>query len=218
MRLLVADHDPLCRQAVRQAMSKRGDIDLVSEAAFIGEAVTGTVQHAPDVALIDADLPPLGGIAATAQLMAIDPALRVVVFSVREDEELALSGLEAGAAGFLNKDIDMSALARALISVSRGEAAISRRLALRTVTQLRSAAIKLRDMRPVESPLTDRQWQVLKLIEEGRTAAEIAEELHVSASTVRSHLRLSLRTLGARTPAEAVAAADRLRGGASISP
>jgi DNA-binding NarL/FixJ family response regulator len=211
--LLIADHDPLARQAVREAMSSREDVVVVAEASSSAEAVAAVMHEAPDIVLLDTELPPAGGISATAQLLAIEPRLPVVLFSVQDDEDVGLYGLEAGATGFLSKDIDMSALARALRSVVRGEAAVSRRLALHAIERLRTVTAQVRSMRPVRSPLTNRQWEILDLLGEGRTTSEIAQQLGLSSATVRGHLRMLLRALEAHTPAEAIQAAQRLRGG-----
>jgi two-component system, NarL family, response regulator LiaR len=212
-KLLVADHDPLARQAVREAMAGREDLEVVGEAATSMSAVATLRVRAPDVVLLDSALPPAGGVAATAQLLAMAPALRIVLFAITEDTELALAALEAGAAGFLCKDIELDALARALRSVAHGEAAISRRLAHLALIRLRSMASQLRGMRPVRSQLTNRQWEVLELLADGHSQSEIAAQLAVSPDTVRGHVRLLLRSLGASSPAEAVALAKRLRVG-----
>jgi two-component system, NarL family, response regulator LiaR len=213
VRLLLADHDPLARKAVREAMATRDDVLVVGEASNSNDSIAAVLEHAPDIVLLDVDLPPAGGVAATAQLLGIAPMVRVVLFTVREDEELGLAGLQAGATGFLSKDIDMSALARALKSVAGGEAAVSRRMALQAIIRLRSMASQLTSMRPVRSPLTNRQWEVLDLLAEGQGIAEIAQRLRVSVDTVRGHVRMLLRALGASSPAEAVRLADRLRSG-----
>jgi DNA-binding NarL/FixJ family response regulator len=212
VKLLIADHDPLARRAVRETLGKREDVILIGEAAGTAEAVASCMRQAPDIVLLDTELPPHGGLDATRHILVVAPLARVVLFAVQEREELALGGLEAGAAGFLSKDIDMSALARALRGVLQGEAAVSRRLALQTIVRLRGVTGQMRGMRPMSGPLTDRQWQVVELLADGRTALEMAQILDVSVHTVRSHIRLLLRTLGARTPAEAVLAAELLRG------
>jgi DNA-binding NarL/FixJ family response regulator len=186
---------------------------VVTEAACSLEVTECITEHSPDVILADTELPPAGAIAATIQFLAVDPTVRVVLFSVHPDEQLALRGLEAGASGFLLKDIDMSALARALRSVARGEAAVSRQLSLVMVARLRLLGARLRDMRPVNSPVTDRQWEVLDLMGAGHSVTEISEVLGVSIDTARSHVRMVLRGLGARTPSEAVRVADCLRAG-----
>jgi DNA-binding NarL/FixJ family response regulator len=210
---VLADHDPLPRRAVREAMAERPDVDVVAEASNFESIMAAVVQHSPDVVLVDTELPPAGGIVATAQLLAIAPAVRVVLFAVHENDEIGLAGLQAGATGFLPKDIDMSALARALRSVVHGEAAISRRLTLKAIGRLRMLGGTMRGMRPLRGPLTDRQWEILDLAAEGRSAAEMATLLEVSVETIRGHVRAACSSLGARTLPDAVEAAARLRTG-----
>jgi DNA-binding NarL/FixJ family response regulator len=215
--LVLADPDPLARTAVREGMRARSDLSVVTEAANTAEAVASIAKHAPDVILADTELPPRGALAATIQILALHPTIHVVLFSVHPDEQLALRGLEAGASGFLLKDIDMSALARALKSVARGEAAVSRQLSLAAIMRLRLLGSRIRDMRPVNSPLTDRQWEVLDLLGAGHSVTEISDLLNVSVDTARSHVRMVLKGLGARTPSEAVRVAEGLRAGAHRS-
>ena len=213
IKLVLADHDPLPRRAVVQAMGGRPEVQIVAEASSYQAALTAVADHHPDVILMDTELPPAGGIVATAQLLAISPGLRVVLFAVHESDEVGLAGLEAGASGFLSKDIDMSALARALRSVSDGEAAISRRLTHKAIDRLRTLGGTRRGMRPVRGPLTDRQWEVLDLAAEGQPPGQIAAELGVSVDTVRAHLRSARHSLGARSLPEMLRAAEQLRTG-----
>jgi DNA-binding NarL/FixJ family response regulator len=209
--VLLAEHDPLARKAARDALLKEHDFAIVGEVTDGVEAVATAVAVHPDVVLMGADLPGISGIAATRQIRDRAPAVRVVVFAIDEDFELGLRGLEAGAAGFLSKDIDRSALARSLRGVSRGEAAISRRLALRLIEQLQAASDGRRAVRAARSQPTKRQRQVLDLLAQGRTTADVARELHVSPGTVRSHIERIRHTLGARTRAELIDAARRMR-------
>jgi DNA-binding NarL/FixJ family response regulator len=211
VKLVIVDQDPLARRAVRQGMSARADVVVVAEAASCEEAIRVLTDRASDVVVLDAALPPMGGIAAMRRLLAVAPGTPVVLFSIDEQTELGLSALEAGAAGFLSKDIEMDALGRALTRVVAGEAAISRRLAHQAIVQLRKAAAQARGMRPVNSSLTNRQWEVLELLIEERSTSDIAQHLSLSLGTVRAHVRTLLQSLGARTPAEAAEAAERLR-------
>jgi two-component system, NarL family, invasion response regulator UvrY len=213
VRLLLADSDPLARTAVREGMKARSDLRVVAEAADSSEVLLGIGEHGPDVVLADTDLPPWGASIATRKFIALDPALHVVLFSVHVDEQLTLEGLNAGACGVLPKDIDMSALARALSSAARGEAALSRRLSRQMMARLRVLEARITEMRPLTSPLTDRQWEVLGLLTAGHSVEQISDLLNVSIDTARGHVRMVLRRLGAETPTEAVRVAECLRMG-----
>ncbi len=213
VEVLVADHDPLARKAVHDVMSERDDVLVVGEAGDAVELIEAAQQLRPAIALVGADLPPAGAIIPTIHLGQALPSTRVILFAVAYDLEYALRALEAGASGYLSKDIDMSALARALYGAAHGQAAISRRLSQEMVGRVRMLAAQVSGMRPVDGPLTNRQWQVLDLLAQGYTSTEIADLLALSLDTVRGHTRQLLRGLGADTTAEAVEVARRLRTG-----
>jgi len=134
-----------------------------------------------------------------------------VLLTGADDDELALRGLRAGAVGFLSKDMQLSALPRALRSTIDGEAAISRRVAMRLVERFRTTAAAGMGLRPVRSALTDREWEVLDLLSGGATTDDIARLLVLSTETVRSHLKNLYRKLQVGSREQAVEAAARLR-------
>jgi DNA-binding NarL/FixJ family response regulator len=127
-------------------------------------------------------------------------------------------GLRAGAGGYLSKDVEVDMLPQALEGAVRGEAAISRRLSMRLIEQLRRLPEATSGMRPVRSPLTAREWEVVDLLYEGKSTDEIADALVLSTETVRSHIKNLMRKLGATTRAEAVELAHRARGGSGRPP
>jgi NarL family two-component system response regulator LiaR len=137
-----------------------------------------------------------------------------VMLTSSDEEEMGLLGLRAGAVGFLSKDLDIDVLPRALRGAVDGEAVISRRMSMRLVEQLRRSPEGTTGMRPVKSPLTPREWEVIDLLYEGMTTERIAETLVLSSETVRSHVKNILRKLNARSRQEAVETAQRMRGGA----
>jgi two-component system, NarL family, response regulator LiaR len=211
LRILVADDDPIVRRALRSALDEQPDLSFSGEARDGDEAVAMAVADPPDVVLMDIDMPTVDGVTATARIRRETVGVEVVILSSAGDDELALLSLRAGAAGFLAKDVPAAALARALRGVTRGEAAISRTLSLRLVERLRRAPERTDGMRPVQSSLTSREWQVLDLLCAGRSTDDIAGELFVSTETVRSHVKHVLGKLGAHSRAEAVAIATRVR-------
>ena len=176
------------------------------------------LYYRPDVVIMDAVMPELDGILATRQILKMVPDQLVIVLTGvdDEDDELGLLALRAGAAGFLSKDVDIDALPRTLHGVRAGEAAISRRMTKRLIEQLRSAPGGSSGMRPVKSPLTAREWEVIDLLKSTRSTDEIAAELVLSTETVRSHVKNILRKLDVRSREEAVAAADRMRNASPV--
>ncbi len=211
--MLLADHDPLARRAVHEAMLDQDDVVLVGEVGDIEQLLAAARATRPDVALVGADLAPHGAVAATRELTRLAPDTHVILFAMQEDTDTAIEALAAGADGYLTKDIDLRSLVRALHGAAGGEAAITRRMATSVLEQLRTLTEQLRHMRPVDGPLSNRQWQVLDLLAAGFSAAEIAERLRVSPDTVRTHTRELQRSLQAGSTAEAILVAERLRTG-----
>jgi two-component system, NarL family, response regulator LiaR len=210
IRVLIAHGDGLARNALRDAMSGAG-ISVVGQSADASEAIRRAARSAPDVVIIDAALPPDGGLAAMRALVAAVPASRVVLLAASDADDTALLALSQGAAGYLPRDIDLSSLARAVEGVALGEAAISRPMAGRLIEYLRKLSAGLAGMRPVRSPLTTREWEILEFLKAGASTTQIADELIVSTDTVRTHIQHILRKLQAHSRAEAVEIAERFR-------
>jgi two-component system nitrate/nitrite response regulator NarL len=156
-------------------------------------------------------MPEVDGVEATRRLRELAPEVRVIILTGAADEDLGLRGLGAGASGYLTKDVELTALPRALRGARAGEAAISRRLAMRLVERYRREHAGRQGLRPIHSPLTDREWEVVDLLCSGATTDDIARSLVLSSETVRSHLKRIYRKLGVRSRADAIAAAERLR-------
>jgi NarL family two-component system response regulator LiaR len=209
--VLVVDDDPLARRALRDALVSQRGFVIEAEADSGDEAIDLAVRRRPELILMDVDIPVVDGVIATLRIRRQAPDVQVVLLSTGDDEELGLLGLRAGAAGFLSKGLSTDALARSLRGVSRGEAAISRTLARKLIELVRDAPERASGMRPVQSTLTSREWQVLDLMCAGASTERIADELVLSIETVRSHVKHILSKLGAHSRAEAVDAAGRLR-------
>jgi RNA polymerase sigma factor (sigma-70 family) len=210
LRTIIADDDPFARRMIKDAL-QRSDIVVIAEAHNGREAVELCLHYRPDVLLMDIVMPELDGIAATRRIVKELPDQRVVLLTSAGEEEMGLVGLRAGASGFLTKDVDIDSLPQALRGATRGEAAISRRLSMKLVEQLRRAPDTATGMRPVKSPLTPREWEVIDLLYENKTTEEIADALVLSRETVRSHVKNILRKLGVTSREEAVATAQRMR-------
>lgn len=189
-------------------MSEAG-LTVVGQAADLPQAVGLATRCDPDVVLLDAGLPPDGGLVAMHTVKAAAPDARVVVLAPADGDEAALLAVGDGAAGYLPRDIDLGALARAVGGVMAGEAAISRAMAARLMERLQALTAERAGMRPVRSELTTREWEVLDLMKSGASTTQIARELVVSSDTVYSHIQHILRKLGAHSRAEAVAIAQR---------
>jgi two-component system, NarL family, response regulator LiaR len=210
LRAIVADDDPLARRMIKEALQRAGMV-VIAEAQNGREAVELALHYRPDVVLMDVVMPELDGIAATRRIVKEQPDQVIVILTSADDEEMGLLGLRTGASGFLTKDVDIDVLPRALMGVLDGEAAISRRLTMRLVERLQRAPESVGGMRPVKSPLTPREWEVMDLLAQSLTTDQIADRLVVSTETVRTHVKNILRKLDVRSREEAVVVAYRMR-------
>ena len=216
LRAIIADDDPLARRMIRDSL-QRADVVVVAEAQNGREAAELCLYYRPDVVLMDVVMPELDGIAATRRIADQMPDQTIVILTTSADDEMGLLGLKAGAVGFLSKDVDIDALPRILAGAYAGEAAISRRLGRRLLAHYRSSSDVSTGMRPVKSPLTAREWEVIDLLVESASTEGIADTLVLSTETVRSHIKNIFRKLGVRSRAEAVAVAQEMRRGDGVA-
>jgi DNA-binding NarL/FixJ family response regulator len=204
-KVLVAHREPGRRSVTRRALEARG-MTVCAEARDARTAVAAALRERPDLCLLAVDIEE-GGIFATREIRRRLPKTTVVVTGQSTHLDDAFGALHAGAAGFLPDEMNPERLARALRGVLSGEAALPRRLVARLIEEFRHQdqrarlALALR-ARGVE--LTRRQWDVLELLAEGMTTAQIAASLSVAEATVRSHVATVLRKLRVSTRADAV--------------
>ena len=209
--VVIADSDPLARRVIRDALQGGAGFVVPGEASTGPEAVELSLHYRPDLTLMEVSLPGMDGLAATRRIVATAPEVRVLFFSLHDREETQLEALQAGAAGFLSKNVAVETLPRVVQSVVRGEAAISRKITMRLIERLRLLPEGGTGLRPVRSTLTPREWEVLDLISQGRDTRQIAEALVVSEETIYSHTKSLLRKLKVHSRQEATEAAQQLR-------
>jgi DNA-binding NarL/FixJ family response regulator len=211
IHVVIADSDPLARRVVRDALQDRGGFVVPAEASSGNEAVELALHYRPDVALMETSLPGLDGLTATRRIREEAPEIRVLILSRDDGEDVQLQALQAGAAGFISKNVPVETMSRVVESVVRGEAAISRRVTMHLIERLRHLPEGGAGMRPVRSPLTEREWEVLDLLCQGNNTRAIAEALVLSEETIYSHSKNVLRKLGVHSREEAIEAAELLR-------
>jgi DNA-binding NarL/FixJ family response regulator len=208
--IAIVDGDPLARHALRAGLVAEPDLDVVGEATDASTAIELVRDQSPDLVLIDHSLPDRSGTAAMEDMLTISPHTRVIVLAVETNEAAQIRALRAGAAGCLLKSIDLKVLPRVVRGVRAGEAAVTRALATRVLNQLNLAGGGLNGVRPVQSALTQREWEVLDLLVDGATTDGIAGRLEVSIATVRSHVKHILEKLGTHSRDEAILYVKRL--------
>jgi NarL family two-component system response regulator LiaR len=187
--VLLADDHPVVRQGLRSFLDLQPDIAVVGEAATGAEAVTRAAELQPDVVLLDLVMPDGGGIEAAGGIREASPASKVIVLTSYADDGSVIPALEAGAAGYLLKDVEPQQLADGVRRVHRGEGLLHPAVATRVMHE----AVEARADRDV---LTAREQDVLKLIARGLANKRIALELGISERTVKTHVSSILAKLG----------------------
>ncbi|OLF17866.1 response regulator [Actinophytocola xanthii] len=202
IRVLVADDQALVRTGFRLILDAEPGIEVISEATDGESAVRLARALRPDVTLMDVRMPGLDGLRATELLAGPDVAdpLRVVVVTTYDIDENVYAALLAGACGFLLKDAGPRLLVEAVLAAAKGEAMVSPSVTVRLLAHFARAG--RRDRGRVDVPLTARELDVVLAVARGRTNAEIAAGLHISLSTVKSHLASVQAKLEARNRTE----------------
>jgi DNA-binding NarL/FixJ family response regulator len=188
IRLLLADDHPLVRTALSQLLSEVDDLDVVAVAVDGEEAVEQAREHAPDVVLMDLEMPRMDGSAATRAIIEERPKTRVVVLTSFADRDRILDALDAGAVGYLLKDAEPDELIRGVRAAARGESPLAPRAA--------SAVLQARTRPRGTSDLTPREEQVLELIGRGLPNKLIARDLGISEKTVKTHVTRIFEAIG----------------------
>ena len=201
IRILVVDDHTIVRQGLRSILELEPDFTVVGEAADAAAAIADTAQLRPDVVLLDlklSDSVPAEGLDVCATLRDQQPAVRIVVLTTFLDQKLLVGALQRGASGYVLKDVDAVELARIIRTVHRGESGFdgrSARLVVRSLTGQPAAPARL---------LSERELEVVRLVARGATNVQAARDLFVSESTVKYHLRLAMRKIGAKDRTELV--------------
>jgi DNA-binding NarL/FixJ family response regulator len=184
--LLVDDHD-LFRTGLRTLLEEQG-LDVVGDAPSGEEALELVRELAPDVALMDLEMPGMGGVRATREIMTIAPLTRVVVLTISDEDSDVMDAILAGACGYLLKDASIQDLLRGIRGAAVGESLISPGIAAKVLQKLRATHAVPEAAETIEAQLSDREIEVLKLIANGRDNAQIATELFISPKTVKNHI------------------------------
>jgi len=206
IRVLVADDQTVVREGIVMLLGLLPGIEVVGAAADGEEAVRLVERYVPDVVLMDLRMPRCDGVEATRRIRSSHPGTEVVVLTTYADDESLFPALQAGARGYLTKDAGGEEIARAIVDVTSGAAGLSPQVQRRLLERLSATPA-----RPQQLPdgLTAREAEVLALIADGLSNAEIAEQLFVSPATVKTHINNLFAKTAVRDRAQAVAYAFR---------
>jgi len=203
IRIVIADDHAVVRQGTRSLLEREKDLEVVGEAADGEEAVKIVDQLNPDVAIIDIAMPKLNGVEVTRQIKPRHPSTAVLILTAYDDDEYIFALLEAGAAGYLLKDVDSQEVVRAVRAVHTGESVLHPAIARKVISRLTSPATKVGEEKPTVE-LTEREMEVLKLAARGMSNSDIASKLFISMRTVQGHLSSIFNKLSVGSRTEAV--------------
>jgi DNA-binding NarL/FixJ family response regulator len=198
VRVLLADDQDLVRTGVRMILEAEDDLEIVGEARDGGEAVAKCRRLRPDVVVMDIRMPVVDGVEATRQLTALDPPLptRVLVLTTYDLDEYVFAALRAGAAGFLLKHAPSDDLVAGIRTVAAGDSILAPAITRRVVEAFADVPDRAAGPPPELDRLTERERQVFDLVARGKSNADIAAELYVEPSTVKTHVAHALNKLG----------------------
>jgi DNA-binding NarL/FixJ family response regulator len=184
--LLVDDHD-LFRTGLRNLLEEQA-VQVIGEAADGSQAIRMVRELAPDVVVMDLNMPGMTGVEATRQVTSQAPLTRVVVLTISDQDEDVMNAILAGACGYLMKDSSIQDLMQGIRAAAVGESLISPHIAAKVLQRMRATGTSEQDAATIRAELSDREIEVLKLIANGKDNAQIAGELHISPKTVKNHI------------------------------
>jgi len=203
IKVLIVDDHPVVREGLAAMLARAPDIEVVGEARDGQEAIEQVGALQPDVVLMDLQMPRVDGVEAIKQIRVRQPRVQTIVLTTYGDDESIFRGLEAGARGYLLKDAPRDELFRAVRAVARGESLLQPAVATRLLDRFS------RRPAPAQETLTERELDVLRLLARGSANKEIGAALHISESTVKTHVANIFQKLDVSDRTEAVTAALR---------
>jgi len=199
MRILIAEDHPIFRAGLKEILTKQEDVEFVGEAEDGHKALELARKRRWDVVILDITMPGKGGLEVLQELRHERPKLPVLVLSAHPEDQLALRLLKAGAAGYLTKDKAPEVLLRAIRKVLQGGRYVSESLAEKAVSYLASETT-----RPLHETLSDREYQVIRMVAAGKTVKQIAQELFLSIRTISTYRARALEKMNLKSNAELI--------------
>jgi two-component system response regulator DevR len=202
IRLLIIDDHEMVREGLKAILTTEPDFEIVGDAASAEQAFELIEHLRPDIILLDIRLPGTSGIEVCRTVSERYPECAVIILTTFTDESLVAQCIQAGARGFIVKDIERFDLKRSIRAVARGEAAIDPKAAVAVLAQLRRTPSLIKE--PSPDPLSSQQIVILRLVAQGLSSREIATQLYLSENTVKGYVQEILHRLGVKNRTEAV--------------
>jgi DNA-binding NarL/FixJ family response regulator len=188
LRVVIVDDHDLFRSGLKNLLAEEDGVQIVAEAAGGQEALRMVREHAPDVVVMDLNMPGMGGVDATRHITAVAPLTRVLMLTISDEDNDVIDAILAGACGYLLKDSSIHELMAGIRAASLGESLISPTIAAKVLQRVRASSTQPEIENTIRAELSDREIEVLKLIANGKDNAMIAGELHISPKTVKNHI------------------------------
>ncbi|MGC9333620.1 MAG: response regulator transcription factor [Anaerolineae bacterium] len=204
IRILLADDHAFVRQGTRELLEQQPDLEVVAEAENGRAVVQLAIREQPDVVIMDFAMPELNGIEATRRIKAVAPGIAILVLTAYDSEQYVFAFLEAGAAGYLLKDVSVEELVKAIRAVDAGESILHPAIARKVVNHFSHRSDQKQVAEDLLEQLTDREVEVLRLAAKGMSNRDISCELCISVRTVQTHLSNVFNKLGVGSRTEAV--------------
>ena len=202
VKLLLVDDHKLFREGLRRILELEPDLTVVGEAGSGRTAMEKLAQCQPDVVLMDINMPEVNGVEATRLIKEMCPSIAVLVLSIHDDREYLLEVLKAGASGYLLKDVDPDRLIEAIRDVAKGGSIVHPGLTSKLINELNRLTNQA--LSTAESPLTEREGEILSLMARGLSNGDIAKKVYISEKTVKNHVTNILRKLDVTDRTQAV--------------
>jgi len=206
IHILLADDHNVLRQGIAQVIESQPDMTVVAQAGNGQDAVVMSVQHKPDVILMDINMPKMDGVEASRQITAKRPETGIIILTMYRRDDYVFEAIKAGASGYLLKEVELDELLAAIRSVAQGEAVIDSAIAGKVLAELRRPH---KSKAKAEPELSERDLEILQLLAQGLKNQEIADNLYISEKTVRNRLSLIFRRLHLDNRTQAVLYAMR---------
>lgn len=210
IRIVLADDHAVVREGTRLLLERETDLRIVGEAANGDEAIDQVGKLRPDVAILDIAMPHRNGIQATREIKRRWPKTNILVLTAYDDDEYVYAIIDAGAAGYLLKDVPADELIGAVRAIHAGEPVLHPQIMRKLMNRASQSAVSTGEAVTPTADISDREMEVMRLAARGLTNVLIADELHLSPRTVQTHLRNIFTKLGVSSRTEAVVRAIRL--------